>query len=127
VVAAPELYEPRGEPYVDAMFGEGPGAPSLGLSVSETRSLELAAAYVGSATSIDVRGHAGYLVQARGGFGLVWKEAPGFVLSLGTQDSDFTVAELLAIADKVSFVDEATWRSIYDVCPARFPTTTSAP
>lgn len=118
----PTLIEPRPLPYVDAV-ADNAGAPAVQIAVSEAPSALALATRFENGDEVVVRGNPGYLMMRDGSLTIVWEELPGTVVTM-TGASGLALGELLAVADGVQFVDEATWRSIYESDgPRPIPTT----
>lgn len=123
LLAAPELSGRDPIAFVTAQFGDG----RLLANLSRSNSPEAGAVLGGSGEAIEVRGRPGYHTHFAEWEILTWQEASGVTAKLSATEGIFTIDELLGYADGLTFVDETTWRTIYEsaLLPDRVGSTTA--
>ena len=113
-VVVPPLELPLG--HVDAQLNVNSGKTSDGAFVGMSSDNPLGRSVYEPIHAVDINGHPGWITDGRGKY-VGWEQEPGQFVTVGGVD---TAEEALALARRITFIDEASWRAKYHVDDPNF-------
>jgi hypothetical protein len=124
VFAAPRLASRQAHPYVSIQTPIGPETvePEVATIAVLDDSLYQVAGAFGTATTVEIAGVDGFLVEQDTRTAFIWSLSPTLTV---TVSGTYPLGDIRAIAEDLEFVTETDWRRQYDNTGPQLPTTTS--
>lgn len=124
VFAVPRLASRRAHPAVSMQSPIGPLSPEPQVATIAVLddSLQQVAGSFGTATTVEIAGADGFLVEQDAGTVFMWSLSPTLTVTVG---GTFPPGDIRAIAENLEFVNQADWHRHYDIAGPQLPTTTT--